>query len=105
VGGHYQISKTIRELCVFARHDVTRDPPYSRLDLISCRNLLIYLEPRLQERLFATFHYALSPAGFLLVGSAEAVGASGALFPTFDSEAHIYSRSAGSGTPRLLAIL
>ena len=66
VGGHYQISKAIREMCVFARHDLTRDPPYSRIDLISCRNVLIYLEPRLQERVFATFHYALRPEGFLV---------------------------------------
>ncbi|HYQ18496.1 MAG TPA: CheR family methyltransferase, partial [Polyangiaceae bacterium] len=70
----YQISKSIREMCVFARHDLTRDPPYSRLDLISCRNLLIYLEARLQEQVFATFHYALRADGLLVVGSAETAG-------------------------------
>src|SRR6185436_10346936 len=76
VGGHYQVSKAIREMCVFARHDLTRDPPFSRLDLISCRNVLIYLEPRLQDKVFTTFHYALRPGGFLVVGPAEAVGTS-----------------------------
>src|SRR6185295_19905595 len=76
VNGHYQISKAIREMCVFARHDLTRDPPFSRLDLISCRNVLIYLGPGLQEKVFGTFHYALRPGGFLVVGPAETAGAS-----------------------------
>jgi two-component system, chemotaxis family, CheB/CheR fusion protein len=92
VDGHYQISKAIREMCVFARHDLARDPPFSRMDLISCRNLLIYLEPRLQERVFATFHYALSPSGFLMLGPAEGVGASSALFAPVDERHKIYSR-------------
>ncbi len=92
VDGHYQISKAIREMCVFARHDLARDPPFSRMDLISCRNLLIYLEPRLQERVFATFHYALSPSGFLMLGPAEGVGASSALFAPVDEKHKIYSR-------------
>ena len=92
VDGHYQISKAIREMCVFARHDLARDPPFSRMDLISCRNLLIYLEPRLQERVFATFHYALGPSGFLMLGPAEGVGASSALFSPVDEKHKIYSR-------------
>ena len=74
VNGQYQISKAIREMCVFARHDLTSDPPFSRLDFISCRNVLIYLEPRLQEAVFETFHYALRPNGFLLIGPAETAG-------------------------------
>jgi two-component system, chemotaxis family, CheB/CheR fusion protein len=105
IGDEYQLNKAIRELCVFARHDLTRDPPYSRLDLISCRNVLIYLEPRLQEVVFATFHYALRPGGFLLVGPAETVGASAALFSVVDEKRRVYSRSAASGPPRLLSIL
>ncbi len=92
VDGRYQISKVIREMCVFARHDLTRDPPFSRMDLISCRNLLIYLEPRLQERVFATFHYALGPSGFLMLGPAEGVGASSALFAPVDEKHKIYAR-------------
>jgi two-component system CheB/CheR fusion protein len=104
VGGRYQISKAIREMCVFARHDVTRDPPYSRLDLVSCRNVLIYLEPRLQERVFATFHYALRPEGFLVVGPAETAGASSALFSAFDEKHRIYSRKATTAPPRFLSV-
>jgi two-component system, chemotaxis family, CheB/CheR fusion protein len=92
VDGHYQISKAIREMCVFARHDLARDPPFSRMDLISCRNLLIYLEPRLQERVFATFHYALGPSGFLLLGPAEGGGVSSALFAPVDEKHKIYSK-------------
>jgi len=103
VGDTYQISKGLREMCVFARHDMTRDPPYSRLDLISCRNVLIYLEPRLQELIFATFHYALGADGFLLVGSAETVGSSSPLFSAVDEQRRIYSRKAVSGPPRILA--
>ncbi|HYJ09098.1 MAG TPA: CheR family methyltransferase, partial [Polyangiaceae bacterium] len=105
VGEHYQISKAIREMCVFARHDLTRDPPYSRLDLISCRNVLIYLEPRLQEFVLATFHYALNPDSFLVVGSAETVGASAPLFTVINEKRRIYSRNASRGPPRLLSVL
>jgi two-component system, chemotaxis family, CheB/CheR fusion protein len=104
VGDNYQISKTIREMCVFARHDLTRDPPYSRMHLISCRNVLIYLEPALQELVFATFHYALRPDGFLLVGPAETAGASAALFSALDEKHKIYSRKATSGPAPLLAV-
>ena len=104
VGDNYQISKAVREMCVFARHDLTRDPPYSRLDLISCRNVLIYLEPRLQELVFATFHYALRPDGFLVVGSAETVGASSALFAPVDEKRRLYSRQAVIGPPRFLTV-
>ncbi len=104
-GDNYQISKSIREMCVFARHDLTRDPPYSRLDLISCRNLLIYLEPRLQEVVFATFHYALRPNGFLIVGPAESVNASSALFSVIEEKHKIYSRNANNGPPRLLSLV
>jgi len=104
VGDNYQISKAVREMCVFARHDLTRDPPYSRMDLISCRNVLIYLEPALQERVFATFHYALRPQGILLVGPAETIGSSTALFSALDEPHRIYSRKASSGAPALLAV-
>jgi two-component system CheB/CheR fusion protein len=106
VDDHYQISKSIREMCVFARHDLTRDPPYSRLDLISCRNVLIYLEPRLQELVFATFHYALRPDGFLVVGPSETIGGSSSpLFTAVDEKHRVYSRKATSGPPRLLSAL
>ena len=90
-------------MCVFARHDLTRDPPFSRMDLISCRNVLIYLEPRLQERVFATLHYALRPEGFLVIGPAETAAASSALFSPLDEKHRIYSRKAVIGPPRLLS--
>jgi two-component system CheB/CheR fusion protein len=99
VNGHYQISKTIREMCVFARHDLARDPPYSRMDLISCRNLLIYLETGLQERVFATFHYALSSPGFLMLGPAESVGAASPLFSPVDERHRIYSKNTAAVAP------
>ena len=92
VDGHYRVSKAIRDLCVFARHDLTKDPPFSRLDLISCRNVLIYLEPRLQQRVLAILHYALRPSGFLLLGASETAGASPELFAPVDRKHRIYSK-------------
>src|SRR5205807_2217242 len=72
--GSYQVGKTVRDLCVFARQDATRDPPFSNLDLISCRNVLIYLEPILQKRVAPIFHYALKEGGLLLLGKSETAG-------------------------------
>jgi len=88
--GGYRVSQVVREVCVFARQDVTRDPPFSRLDLIVCRNLLIYLEPPLQKKLMQIFHYALRPGGFLLLGQAETVGASADLFASADKSHKLY---------------
>ena len=92
VNGQYQISKAIRDMCVFARHDLTRDPPFGRLDLISCRNVLIYLGPQLQQRVLATFHYALKPSGVLLLGASEAMGGSSELFASTDKKHRIYAK-------------
>ncbi|MGH7941681.1 MAG: chemotaxis protein CheB, partial [Limisphaerales bacterium] len=72
--GGYCISKSIRDLCIFAKHNISSDPPFSRMDLISCRNLLIYFTPNLQRHVISTFHYALNPAGFLVLGGSETVG-------------------------------
>jgi two-component system, chemotaxis family, CheB/CheR fusion protein len=88
----YQISKMIREACVFARHDVTKDPPFSRLDIVSCRNVLIYLDNRAQRKVLPTFHYALNPTGLLMLGSAETTAAAADLFNVLDKAHHIYSR-------------
>ncbi|MGZ3722376.1 MAG: CheR family methyltransferase [Bdellovibrionales bacterium] len=93
--GGYQINRTIRDMCVFARHDVTRDPPFSRMDLISCRNLLIYLGPVLQTRVLTSFSYALNNAGFLMLGNAETVGAASECFSTVDKKHRIYKRKPG----------
>ena len=77
VDGGYRVTKTVRDLCVFARQDLTRDPPFSHLDLILCRNVLIYMDAPLQRKLLSVFHYALKPGGFLVLGQAESVGRAG----------------------------
>jgi two-component system CheB/CheR fusion protein len=94
--GHLQVSKTVRDLCVFARHDLIRDPPFSRLDLISCRNVLIYLEAPVQRRVMANFHYALNPGGLLVLGSSETIVASADLFLPVHREQRIYAPQAGA---------
>jgi len=98
--GGYQINKTIRDMCVFARHDMVKDPPFSRLDLLSCRNAIIYFGPSMQKKLFAVFHYALKQKGFLFLGSSESVGAYTSLFNLEDKKYKIYSKKAVS-TPLL----
>jgi two-component system CheB/CheR fusion protein len=90
--GGYRISKSIREMCVFARQNVITDPPFSRMDLISCRNLMIYLEPSLQRKIIPTFHYALKPNGFLFLGASETVGANTDLFASVDNKHKVYSK-------------
>jgi len=90
--GAWQVNKTIRECCIFARHDITRDAPFSRLDLISCRNLLIYLEAKAQRKVLPTFHYALKPTGLLMLGSAETTAAASDLFTVVDKAHHIFGR-------------
>ncbi|HKT71430.1 MAG TPA: chemotaxis protein CheB [Steroidobacteraceae bacterium] len=96
---HYCIAKSIRDLCIFARHDVTRDPPFSRLDLVSCRNLLIYLDATAQRRVMQTFHYALKPQGFLSLGPSESVGNASDLFELTDKAHRLYTRKpAAPGT-------
>lgn len=88
----YQINKSIRESCVFARQDVTNDPPFGHIDLISCRNLLIYLDVTAQRKVLPVFHYSLNPTGLLLLGSAESISAASDLFTTVDSQHRIYGR-------------
>jgi two-component system CheB/CheR fusion protein len=93
IEGGYRINKAVRDLCVFARQDVTRDPPFSQLDLISCRNLLIYLDLSLQARVLPIFHYALKLGAFLLLGSSETVGAFTDLFEPVNAKYKIYRRT------------
>ncbi len=95
-GSGWQVSKTIRDVCVFARQNVTADPPFSHLDLISCRNLLIYLEPVLQKRVIPIFHYALRPMGYLVLGSAETITGFGELFVPIDRNHRIFAKRPGS---------
>ncbi len=93
--GGYRVSKRIRELCVFARQSVLSDSPFSRVDLISCRNLLIYLEPGAQKKILPAFHYALKPQGFLFLGASESIGAFSALFECADKQHKIFSKKPG----------
>jgi two-component system CheB/CheR fusion protein len=92
VDGGYQISKFVRELCVFARQNLCSDPPFSKLDLISCRNVLIYLTAALQKKILPIFHYGLKPTGFLMLGTSEATGEASDLFALVDKKHKIYSR-------------
>lgn len=94
--GGYQINKSVREMCIFARQNVAKDPPFSNLDLISCRNLLIYLGPVLQKRVIPTLHYALKPNGYLMLGTAENLGAYGDYFSTVDKKHKIFQKKTGS---------
>lgn len=91
-GTGYRISRNIRERCVFVRHDLARDPPFSKLDFVSCRNLLIYLGPTLQGRVIPLLHYALNQPGYLLLGPAETLTGFESLFSVIDAEARIYTR-------------
>jgi len=90
--GGYRIRTEVRERCVFVRHDLTNDPPFSKLDLISCRNVLIYLGAALQRRVLAILHYALDQPGYLVLGRAETVAGFETMFATIDAEARIYTR-------------
>ncbi|MGO9378120.1 MAG: CheR family methyltransferase [Dissulfurispiraceae bacterium] len=95
----YQINKDIREMVVFAPHNVTMDPPFTKLDLISCRNLLIYLTAELQKKLIALFHYSLNPGGILFLGTSETIGRFAELFSLVDTRWKIYRQSQSVQTP------
>ena len=91
--GGYQISKSIRDLCIFSTQNVFNDPPFSRLDMVSCRNVMIYLSQALQKRVIPIFHYALNPTGFLMMGNTEGLlGAGSELFEMADKKQKIYRK-------------
>ena len=91
--GGYQIRKTIRDLCIFSTQNVFDDPPFSRMDLVSCRNVMIYLSQAVQKRVIPIFHYALNPTGFLMLGSTEGLlGAGSELFEMADKKQKIYRK-------------
>src|SRR5262245_1371835 len=92
--GNYRITKVVRDLCVFARQDLTRDPPFSKLDLVVCRNVLIYLAPALQKKLLNVFHYSLRPWGYLMLGHAETTGPYTELFTIANKTHRIYRKKA-----------
>ncbi len=99
--GDYQISKSVRELCVFARHNLCSDPPFSRLDLIACRNVLIYFGATLQKKVMQNLHYGLNPSGFLLLGTSETTNTAIELFTPIDKKHKIYAKKLSLSLPNL----
>jgi two-component system CheB/CheR fusion protein len=97
----YQIAKEIRDLCIFARHNLAQDPPFSKLDLISCCNVLIYLGEVLQRKVWSILHYALKPAGFLVLGPSESIGTLSDSFHQVEKSHKIYCLQAAARTPAL----
>jgi PAS domain S-box-containing protein len=102
-GEHYRVKRELRDAVLFANHSLLKDPPFSRLDLVSCRNLLIYLDRDLQQQVLATLHYGLNPDGYLFLGSSESGEHPEGLFRVVDREARIY-QSAGRAVERLPAL-
>jgi len=94
INGSYYINKSVREICIFAQHDLSSDPPFSDIDIVSCRNVLIYFNPPLQQRVLSIFHYSLKPTGFLVLGNSESVGDTSDLFEVYDSPTKIFLRKA-----------
>jgi two-component system, chemotaxis family, CheB/CheR fusion protein len=90
----YRVNKTVREMCVFARQNLASDPPFSQMNLVSCRNLLIYMQPALHKKILPILHYALKPLGFLILGSSESASAFPNLFSTVDKKHNIYAKKA-----------
>ena len=95
--GYYEVNRLIRDMCVFAPHNFLKDPPFAKMDLISCRNVLIYMDTFLQKKAFTTFHYALKENGFLILGKSETTGASSDLFAQISLHEKIYSRKPAPG--------
>ncbi len=98
---HYRVTRELRDCVVFSVHDVLTDPPFTRVDVVSCRNLLIYLSPEVQKRLIRNFHFALRPGGYLFLGSAETVGQDTALFKPVTRKYRIFRRVESLGRERL----
>jgi len=90
--GQYQVVKPIRDMCIFAPHNLLKDPPFSRMDVISCQNVLIYLEAAPQNKIMHAFHYALKPTGFLLLGKSETIGSSTDLFDQPSKQYKVYTK-------------
>jgi two-component system CheB/CheR fusion protein len=96
---NYRIAKVVRERCIFAQHNMVKDPPFSHLDLVSCRNVLIYLGKTLQQKAIQTFHYALDPHGFLLLGTSESVDPLSQLFARVEQRQKLYRKKAAISSP------
>jgi len=102
--GGYRVRRELREMVLFADHNLIRDPPFSHLDLVSCRNLLIYLNRSIQDHVLETFHFALRPGGYLFLGTSESVDAPGHLFATLDKNGHIYESRVAPSRPAPLVL-
>ncbi|HPH90505.1 MAG TPA: chemotaxis protein CheB [Ferruginibacter sp.] len=96
-GSKYRIAKVVRDMCIFAPHNILRDPPFSKIDFISCCNLFIYLDTPAQKKALATFHYALNENGFLMLGKSETIGTSNHLFNNSNTKFKIYARKQNIG--------
>lgn len=96
----FRVAKPIRDMVIFAQQNILIDPPFTRVDLISCRNMLIYFEPALQQKIIPSFHYALKPSGFLVLGSSESIGLFTNLFSPVDKPGRIYAKQAATGWRR-----
>lgn len=96
VDGGFRVTKQVREACIFSVHNVIHDPPFSRIDLITCRNLLIYLRGAQQEQVLAAFHYGLTDEGILMLGGSETTGPLSGLFDVIDARHRLYQRRAGA---------
>ncbi len=97
----YRVSQSLRDVCIFAQHNILNDPPFSRMDFISCRNFLIYLESPAQKKVISTFHYSLNEGGIMMLGKSETIGASTQLFNSLNKTYKIYSRKNNSGSNRI----
>ncbi len=104
-GESYQICQRIREMIVFASHNLIKDPPFTKLDLVCCRNLLIYLQPILQRKVLSTFHFALKPGGYLFLGNSETVGDMASEFADVDAKSRLYRAVATRRRPLLDAVI
>src|SRR5438552_8928200 len=100
--GGYRVAKFLREMVIFARQNLLSDPPFSRMDLVTCRNLLIYLEQDLQRKILPTLHYALKPGGFLFLGESESIGSFADLFEPVDKKHKIFSKKPGLTHPHFV---
>ena len=103
-GENYRVMKELRDLCVFAPHNILRDPPFSRMDFVSCCNLLIYFDSSAQKKVFTTLHFALNDTGFLMLGKAETIGTTSQLFTQVNSKFKIYTCKKSNGMRRQMEL-
>ncbi len=97
IDGHYQVKKSVRDMCIFAVHNFVKDPPFAKMDFISCRNVLIYLEPFLQKKALNLFHYALNDKGILLLGKSETTGSTADVFIPYGKKDKYFIKKSVTG--------